>query len=331
MGTIVLSPTEVRELLKMPDCIQLMEQALKTLGRGEAVNPLRRGMVLPEGKGLLGMMPGYLGSPEAMGLKIVSVFPGNHGTDFDSHQGIVMLFEMEHGTPLAIVDASEVTAIRTAAVSGVATRILSRPDASVLAIIGSGVQARTHLEAMISVRTITEVRVFSPNEHNRNEFAKREAARYNVTIQAVGSVAEAVHGADIVCTTTSAREPILLGEWLSPGMHINAVGSSVKFTRELDTSAVVRSRLFVDRRESTANEAGDYLFPLQEGAITEKHIIAEIGELLLGEMTGREGRDEITLFKSLGLAIQDLAAAHYLNDAGRAARVGTIVNLGGTR
>lgn len=328
--TLVLSPADVRQLLPMDVCVDLMEQALVTLGRGDAVNPLRRGMLLPEDKGILGMMPGYLGAPEAIGLKVVTVFPGNHGTEFDAHQGIVVLFDTEHGVPIAIMDASEITAIRTAAATGVATRLLARENAQALAIIGSGVQARTHLAAMRVVRHITQVRVYSPTTANRKRFAVAESKRHGLPVDAVHSAEEAVAGADIVCTCTSAREPILHGAWLEPGMHVNAVGSSVRTSRELDSDAVAMSRLFVDRRESTLNEAGDFLFAKAERRIADDHIVAEIGELLLGT-AGRGNDEEITLFKSLGLAVEDLAAAAYVYDRARVAGIGTTVQLGGWR
>jgi ornithine cyclodeaminase len=312
-------------------CIDLMAEALASLSRGEALNPLRRGMPLGDGRSLLGMMPGALKSPAALGLKVVTVFPGNHGTEFDSHQGIVALFDPDTGVPVAILDASEVTAIRTAAVSGLATRLLAREDADELAILGSGVQARTHLEAVLCVREIRRVRVYSPSAENRRAFATREAERQGVQVDAVDSARAAVEGASVICTVTSSREPVLFGDWMAPGAHINAAGSSIKTARELDTKAVVRSRLFVDRRESTLNEAGDFLMPKAEGKITDGHILGEIGELVLGTVPGRRSSEEITLFKSLGLAVEDLAVAHYLDRVAREKNVGTLVELGGRR
>lgn len=294
-------------------CIDLMADALERLARGGCVNPLRHGMRIPEARGLIGMMPGYLDAPRTMGLKVVAVMPGNHGTAYDSHQGYVLLFDVDHGFPVAIVDASEITAIRTAATSGLATRLLARPDAVDLAILGSGVQARTHLEAMLQVRDLRRVRVYSRSHENRQAFARTESERHGFRVEAVDSAADAVSGADLICTTTSSSQPVVLGEWLAPGAHINAAGSSIASARELDTRAVVRSRLYVDRRESTLNEAGDFLFPKQEGALGDDHIVGEIGEILIGECQGRQASDEITLFKSLGLAVEDLAAAHYVH------------------
>ena len=329
MEVLVVSQREVRRLLPMSICIDRMADALSVLSRGEGVNPLRWGMRLEDGSGgLLGMMPGALESPHTMGLKVVAVMPGNHGTAYDSHQGVVLLFEREHGSPVAIVDASEITAIRTAAVSGLATRLLAREDAGDLAILGTGVQARTHLEAMAEVRKLRRVRVFGRNEVRRQAFAQREGERLGIEVEVCGSVAETVSGADIVCTTTSAAEPILFGDQIASGAHINAVGSSIARARELDTAAVVRSRLFVDRRESTLNEGGDFLFPKNEGAIDDDHILGEIGELVLGQVEGRRSRDEVTLFKSLGLAVEDLAAAHFVYERAREEGTGQAVELG---
>jgi len=312
MQALMVNHKEVEQWLPMGECIDVMAETLKVLSRGNAVNPLRHAMWLPDKSGLIGMMPAYLGDAEVMGLKAISVFPGNHTTDYDSHQGTVMLFETVNGRLLALMDASKITAIRTAAVSGVATRLLAREDASDLAILGSGVQAETHLEAMRIARQITGVRVWSQQFDHAQKFADQASAGHAIPISTFETVKEAVDGADIICTVTSATEPILQGDWISPGTHINAVGSSVAFARELDTAAVVKSKLFVDRRESTLNEAGDFLFPKKVGAIDDGHIRGEIGDILLDRIGGRASSEEITLFKSLGLAAEDVAAAHYI-------------------
>jgi ornithine cyclodeaminase len=332
MEVLIINQMEVRDLLPMAECMDAMEAALETLARGEVILPLRPILWLPERVGALGMMPAYMGEDwQTMGLKVISVMPGNLGTEYDSHQGAVLLFEAKHGRLLAIIDASEVTAIRTAAASGVATRLLARPDADDLAILGSGVQARTHLEAMMVARDLKRVRVWSRNRAHARDFSEWAERRHGVSVEVVGDARTAVSDADIICTTTAAPEPILMGEWLEAGVHINAVGSSVKSTRELDTAAVVQSRLYVDRRESTVNEAGDFLLPKEEGAIGDDHIQGEIGELLLGEAEGRRSDSEITLFKSLGLAIEDLAAAHHVYNKAMKEGVGTAVELGGSR
>ncbi len=327
----ILSHREVRKLLPMGECIDVMKRTLEATARGEAVNPLRTALRFPDGSGLLGLMPAYLGSPRCAGIKVVTVMPGNHGTEYDSHQGVVLLFEVENGRPLAMMDGSTITGIRTAAVSGLATRLLAREDATTLAILGSGIQARTHLAAMKAVRGLTAVRVWSRSKENARRFAERESRRHGIPVETAGSAREAVAGAEIICTTTSSREPVLSGEWISPGAHINAVGACLPNCRELDTAAVARARLFVDRRESAFNEAGDSLIPKREGAIEDAHILGEIGEILLGQVRGRVSADDITLFKSLGIGVEDLGAAYYIHQKAAARDAGITVELGGRR
>ncbi len=311
MKLLVLSEHDVEKLLTFPECIRAMEEALADLARGKAVNPLRN-MVRAEGAaGFLGLMPAYRGD---FGLKEICVFPGNPKRGLDTHLGGVILHDGETGAPKAIMNASAITAIRTAAVSAVATKLLAREDANVLAILGSGVQAKSHLEAIPMVRNISEVRIFS-----RNEKTARQLATGNRKL--ANSAEEAVRGADIIVTATSSREPVLEKEWIKPGAHINAVGSSVKTSRELDAKTMTACSLFVDRRESTVNESGEYLMAVQEGAIGPDHIRAELGEILIGKAKGRTSRDEVTLFKSLGLAVEDLASAQLLFD--KAKRLGS--------
>ena len=331
MKILIVNQSEVAQLLSMSECVIVMADALKALARGEAIQPLRPIMRLPEKIGLLGIMPGYLDSIKSMGLKVISIFPGNQGTEFDSHQGAVLLFEAKHGQLLSIMDASSITAIRTAAVSGVATQALAREEASDLAILGSGVQAQTHLEAMLLARKIKRVRVWSRNFENARKFAERESPKHKIAVEPMKTTKEATQNADIICTVTSSSQPVLFGEWIAPGAHINAVGSSTPHVRELDTPAVVRAMLFVDRRESTLNEAGDFLIPKNEGAIKDDHIRGELGEILLGHLKGRISDQEITLFKSLGLAIEDVAAAHYVYQKALKKKKGTWVELGGAR
>lgn len=324
MNVLVLSYDDVMRLLPMEACIEVMTDALRTTSRGGAVLPLRSVVWMPDRTGMIGLMPGYLDAPTSLGLKVVSIFPGNHGSGFDSHQGVVMLFDTRHGSPQAIIDASSITAIRTAAVSGVATRALARDDAGDLAILGSGVQAATHLAAMRAVRTIRRVRVWSRTPANAQRFAERSP----VPVEVMPTPRAAVEGADLICTTTAAREPVLEGAWIAPGAHVNAVGACFAATRELDTAAVARARLVVDRKESTVNESGDYLLAKKDGAIGEDHILGELGDLLLQRFTGRRGADDVTLFKSLGIAIEDLAAAHYIYTQAVARGGGVSVPLG---
>lgn len=331
MPVRIINQAEVTKLLPMKECIEVMAEALSALSAGDALLPLRTVLRLPGGRGLFGVMPAHLGRPEALGLKAISVFPGNEGTDYDSHQGLVVLFDTTHGFPTAIMDASSVTAIRTAAVSGVATRVLAREDAGDLALLGSGVQARTHLEAMAAVRSLRRVRAWSPNRERLEAFVGWAGTRFGPPVEAVAGGAEAVTGADIVCAVSSAREPVVRSEWVAEGTHLNAVGSSLPTTRELDTATVVRARFVVDRRESALNEAGDFLIPRGEGAITDAHIAAELGDVLLGRVSGRQTAAEVTIFKSLGLAVEDLAAGTHVLRQAEARGIGLVTELGGRR
>jgi len=316
MKVLVLSEHDVVELLTMQECIEVMEDALRALARGEVHNPLRQAIRAPGAAGLLGLMPAWRRSPGETpyyALKEVCVFPENPARGLDTHLGAVVLHSGETGAPLAFINASAVTAIRTAAVSAVATKLLAREDATVLAILGAGVQAASHLQAIPLVRTIAETRIYSRT--------REKAERFAATV--VNSAEEAVRGADIIVTATSSREPVLRREWVAAGTHINAVGSSIASARELDAELVTEASLFVDRRESTENESGDYLAAVSQGAT----IRAEIGELLTGSAQGRTSRDEITLFKSLGLAIEDLAAAAFLYEKAQREPRGTWIEF----
>jgi ornithine cyclodeaminase len=275
-------------------------------------------------------MPGSLAAGQPFGVKVLSVVEDPGALGVDSHQGGVLIFDAGNGAPLALLEAGAITAIRTAAVSAVATDRLARRDARSLAVLGAGTQARSHIEAMLEVRPIDRVRVWSRDPDKVRVFAATHSARYGVSVEAVASVELAVAGAAIVCATTAAHEPVLPGALLEPGMHINAVGASVPSWRELDTEAVRRSRLFTDRRESLENEAGEYRLALEEGAIGGDHLQAELGEVLIGEHPGRTSEQEITLFRSLGLAVEDLAAGRLVYERARAAGVGTEIDLGGS-
>ncbi|HLF28742.1 MAG TPA: ornithine cyclodeaminase family protein [Anaerolineae bacterium] len=328
MSILILTHAEVEQLLPMEECIDVMAEALAALAQGQVHQPLRMVVHPPDAAGLLALMPAYkAGAQPAYGLKAVCVFPGNVAKGTDAHQGAVMLFSGESGELLALLNASAITAIRTAAVSAVATNLLARQDATDLAIIGTGAQARAHLAAMAAVRPIKRVRVASRNFEHARAFADEMTFHVLAPIDPVDSVEAAVIGADIIVTATTAAEPILKREWIAPGAHINAIGASLPTTREVDTATLAAAGLFVDRRESTLNESGDYLFALREGAIGPEHIRAEIGEVLLDARPGRMSDDEITLFKSLGLAVEDLAAAEYVYRTAQQAGVGTWVDF----
>ncbi|PYQ12591.1 MAG: ornithine cyclodeaminase [Acidobacteria bacterium] len=331
MQVLIVNQSEVSRLLPMDACMEAMARALAAVTRGEARLPLRQVLMLPDQAGAFAVMPAYLGSLPALGLKAITVFPGNHGTELDSHQGAVLLFETRRGSLRAVMDASSITAIRTAAVSGVATRLLARADAGDLALIGTGVQALKHLESMSQARRLRRVRAWSRSAENVRAFVGRAQRFLGIAVEPAAGAREAAKGADLVCTVTSSREPVLEGEWLAPGAHVNAVGASLPTARELDTAAVVRARLFVDRRESALSEAGDFLVPRSEGAIDDSHIRGELGELLLGQCAGRRSESEVTVFKSLGLAVEDVASAQLIYDRALKSGLGSWVELGGAR
>lgn len=328
MKILVLSHDEVVDLLPIKECIAVMRDALIALATGKVHQPLRTIIRPPDAAGVMGLMPSYIsGDRAAFGLKAICVFPGNPARGKDAHQGGVLLFSADTGELLAMMNASAITAIRTAAVSGVATDLLAREDACNLAIIGTGVQARSHLAAMSQVRYIKRCRIASRQIEHARKFAEELRRDFSFPLEPVDSVEEALAGADLIVTVTSAVEPIVRREWISPGAHLNVVGSSHSHAREVDSATMAASSLFVDRRESTINEAGDYLFPAREGAIGPDHIRAEIGEALTGERPGRTSPDEITLFKSLGLGIEDLAAVEHLYGRAREQKVGSWVEF----
>jgi ornithine cyclodeaminase len=331
MKLLIVNATEVEQLLPMPECIGAMAEAFTSLAHGEVHQPLRTIFRPPEIKGVLAMMPTFRASPSPLfGLKAICVFPGNAAIGKDAHQGGVMLFDGTTGEPLALVNASAITAIRTAAVSALATRLLAREDAFDLAIIGAGVQARPHLLAMNCVRALKRVRIAGRSLESARRFANEMQLHFpTVTpkIEPVENVEAAVRDASIIVTATTSREPVLQREWISAGAHINAIGTYSPKARELDTRTIVEATLFVDRRESALNEAGDYLIPASEGVIGPDHIRADLGEVLIGVHPGRTSADEITVFKSLGLAMEDLAAAALVYQKAQETNAGTWVEF----
>jgi ornithine cyclodeaminase len=328
MNVVILNAAEVERLLPMPVCIDAMAQVLVGLARGEVHQPLRLVLRPPGAAGLMAFMPAYAGGDQPrFAVKAIGIFPGNVVKGVDTHQGAVALFDGATGELRALLNAAAITALRTAAVSAVATRRLAREDASDLALIGSGTQARTHLEALACVRPLRRARVASGRVENARRFAEEMAGRHGFPVVAVPSAEEAVSGADLVVTVTDSSEPVVRREWIGPGAHLNLVGASLPDRREVDSATMAAARLFVDRRESTTREAGDYLIPLREGAIGPDHIQAELGEVLIGARPGRTSAGEITLFKSLGLAAEDLGAARVAYERALELGVGTSVEF----
>lgn len=312
MDPLFINKEKIATLLPMNECIELMEKMFCSLACGELGQPLRNIMWLPGKKGLFGMMPGHATGLGVMGIKVITVFHNNRETSLPSHQGVVILFDANNGQPLMIFDALEITAIRTAAVSAAATKLLSRDDSATLAIIGSGEQARRHIEALLLVRKIKQVNIWSRTEENALRLVNEMSGKYNIPFHIKKTVKQAVEAADIICTVTSSKEPVLMGGWIATGTHINAVGSSTPATRELDTEVILKSKLFTDCYESLFNEAGDFLIPKKEDALSDAHVKAEIGEVLTGAKKGREKESEITLFKSLGIAAEDIFSAWHI-------------------
>ena len=306
---LIINHSQVRELLPMRDCMEVVAEALSSLARGEGVQPLRSGLLLPDRQGVLAWMPGSLAAGRPFGIKVLSVVdnPGELGVD--SHQGGVLIFDPANGSPLALCEAGAITAVRTAAVSALATDKLARPDTATVAILGAGTQASSHVEAMLAVRSVECIRVWSRDPAKVQAFAEEQVARHGVIVEPAVDVASAVADADLVCTTTSAREPVLSAEVLEPGMHINAVGASIPSWREISPGVLPLVSLFTDRRESLANEAGEYINAVETGLIPAGLVVPEIGEVLNDDHPGRTSETEITLFRSLGLAVEDIASA----------------------
>lgn len=319
MELCVIGRALVRELLPMAACIALMEEAMRATSAGQTIQPPRWIVGLPGDRGrCLGFMPGAVSDPDCFGAKVTAVYPENGARGMQSHQGAILLFDTESGAPVAIVHGGEVTAIRTAAASGLATRLLARPDADDLAILGYGEQALQHLRAMSIVRPLRRVRVWG-RSRERAEMFVREAMQFvDASFEVVSTVKAAVDGASLICTVTAALEPILEGRWITPGAHLNVVGSSVAAAREIDSDAVAMSRFFVDYKPSTILQGGEFLAAQEDGRVTHEHIAGEIGEVLLGRKSGRLADQEITLYKSLGIPVQDLICARHLYlEAGR--------------
>lgn len=317
MKVHVLGHEAVTRHFPMRDAIDTMAACLIERDRGEATAPLRQITWLPGGEGALAWMPADLRARSVLGGKLLTVYPDNARTPYESHQGVVLLFEREHGRLLAILDASTVTAIRTAAVSAVATRALAREDASSLLVVGTGTQARLHALAIPEVRPVREVRVWGRSPDRAKALADRLARDFGtggpaVDIAPTPDLRDAVGRADIVCTVTGSREAFLAGEWLTAGTHVNAVGAAVVGFREWDATAVTRARVFVDARESARAESDEIRTALASDALDRDETLPELGEVLTGRAPGRRNPTDLTWFKSLGLAPEDLAAADFI-------------------
>jgi ornithine cyclodeaminase len=311
-GFPVYSPEDVRRLLDYGGCINAVREAMWRFSRDGNPQPLRSIYELEHAK-LFGIMPGTLSAPDGFGAKIISVFEDPDHPGRAAHRGLIVLFRRGDGEVACIADAEEITKIRTAAASAVATDALARLDAKCLALFGCGAQAESHLRAISQVRRLEQVLIWGRSPKSAHDFASRMAAETNLVIRAIESAEEAASNADIICTVTSSQTPVLFGKWVRPGTHVNAVGSSRSGPIEVDQALVVKSRYIADSRRSALAAASEFLAARDAGLIRDDHIVAEIGEVLLGRICGRTSADEITFYKALGHIVQDLAAVTYIH------------------
>ena len=326
MPLTIINAAGVRKLLPMDECIDAMEPAMIAATTGTISMPPRLVAKLIDESGTLVLMPGSSTELDAFGAKVINLIPDNPARGLPAIQGFIALFDYATGTPVAIIDGAEVTAIRTAAASGLATRLLARRDAHTCGIFGNGVQAVTHIDAMRAVRAVDEIVVWGRNPDKAQAFAGEQAKRTGIKVRATTDPAEA-GACDLVCTVTTSPEPVLAGEWVQPGAHVNLVGAHSPATREADTGLIVKSSVYVDLMESTRNEGGDIMIPVDEGAIDETHIIGELGELLEGRIPGRQDDRQVTLYQSHGINAQDMFAAKHIHAKAQATGKAQIVDF----
>jgi ornithine cyclodeaminase len=305
----VISGQELRELLPYGECVAAVEGAMRGVSAGRVLMPLRQFMALPASGNKLAWMPGYLGEPECFGIKLLSLFPGNPKVGLSSHVGLYVLYESAHGRPVAIMEASALTAIRTASASVVATRALARKDARTLAIVGTGEEARSHVAAFQAVRPFDRVVVWGRRDEAAQGLADYARAAGCTRVDVVPTVAAAAAEADVICTVTGSPTAILRGREVRKGTHLCLVGASIPTSREVDDDLVAMSRYFVDYRGSAMAQAGELLDAIKVGRITADHVLGEIGDVLDGKVPGRTSDDDVTVYKSLGVAAQDLVSA----------------------
>jgi ornithine cyclodeaminase len=324
---ILLTEADVKRLVHMDDLIEAMESALAEFSAGQVAQPLRTVLQVGAEKSFFGVMPASIPSRAALGTKLVTVFASNLDRGLPSHLATIVLLDPETGALRALVDGRYITEARTAAVSAVSVKHLARKEARILALVGSGVQARSHLEAIDRVRSLDEVRVWSRSQANRDAFVADMEPHTSADLHTAASVEEAVRGADIVVLATAAREPVVRSEWVAGGAHICAVGACRPDQREMDADLVARSLLYVDSREGALAEAGDIVLAISDRAITASHIVGELGELVTGKCQGRATAEQVTIFKSLGMAVEDVAAAHLAFTRATAKGIGAAFEL----
>ncbi len=324
---LVLSEREVQRLLNIEELIDTLEQAHIQFSTGKAVMPVRLVVPLPQIKGRLTSMPAYLSEGNALGMKVVTYFQENPKQGLPAILATIALYSTETGKLMVLMDGSYITAIRTACASAVATKALANPQTPILGVLGAGTQARAHIRALCKVRQIARVKLYSPSGNSAELLKKELGPEVGIEIEPVGTAIEAVQGADLLATVTTAKEPILSADWLKPGVHINAVGSHRPDVREIDAATIKRAKVVVDSREAIMSECGDILLAIRDGALTRDHIDLEIGEVLAGSKPGRASTEEITLYKSVGIALQDVATAQLVYRKALAQKVGTEVEV----
>lgn len=324
---LLLSEQDVRRVLPMADLIQAMSGALAGYSGGRVSQPVRTVIEVGPERAYFGIMPAVIESPAAMGAKLVTVYAGNHLLGLTSHLATIILMDPSTGALVALLDGRYITEARTAAVSAVSVDRLARADAKRLALIGTGVQANSHLEAIRLVRRISDVRVWSPNPERCRTFAEDAALHTGLPVEAMADSASAVEDADIVVLVTASPVPVVRDEDIAPGAHICAIGACRPTQREMPTPLVARSRLFVDSKDAALVEAGDIVLPIKEGAFGADHIAAELGTVVAGQCEGRQSTDQVTIFKSLGMAVEDVVAAQLAVERAVAAGLGTEFSL----
>jgi len=323
----ILSGKQIRSAIEMKDIIQAMELAFVELSTGNPEMPIRAHISIKEPEGTALFMPSYMKASEMIGIKTVTLFEDNRKNNLPYIQGMVSLFDGNNGTPRAVLDGMTITALRTGAASGLATRLLSRKDSTICTIFGGGVQGRTQLEAVCAVRDIKKAVIFDALPIAAEKFAKEMGEQLGIEIVVAKTSKEAVKDADIICCASIAETPVFDDQDLPAGVHINAVGSYKPHVQEVPEEMVLRSRLYVDHRESALEETGDLIIPIEKGLLTEDHIVAEIGEVAAGKAPGRISDSEITFFKTVGVAVQDLAAATVVLQRAEELGVGSLVEL----
>ena len=323
----IITESMVEEHLTMPICIEAMRAAMISVSNGETTLPIRQYMPVPNVKGKMALMPGTIGEPHCYGIKLVCKYEREHDSPYGTHVGMVLVFDSEKGLPLAMIEGASLTGIRTAAASALATELMARKDTDTLAIIGNGEQAKRHIHAMLAVRNPKRIIVWGRDTERTRDFTASMSEDIGRDIKAVADIEETIRNADLICTTTAAKTPIFKGDWVRPGTHINLVGAAIASSAEADQALVTRSRFMTDYRPAAMAAAGELLDAIKAGVVTKDHIVAEIGEVAAGRIPGRVSDADITVYKSLGVAAQDLAAGYYLYEQALQKGFGQDINM----